>query len=62
MAENPKVTSKFDRSHGKPRTPGRVSHPGGTAPVSGTHKGGYTEHGHQHPREVPYNRGSGEHG
>lgn len=29
--ENPKVTSKFDRMHGKPRTPGQVASPGGTA-------------------------------
>ena len=29
--ENPHVTSKFDRSHGRPREPGHVSAPGGTA-------------------------------
>lgn len=30
MAENPKVTSKFDRMHGQPRTVTPVSSPGGT--------------------------------
>lgn len=38
MAENPKVTSKFDRAHGHPRKPGKVAKPGGYAAVSGTHQ------------------------
>lgn len=36
MAENPKVTSKFDRSHGHPRKAAKVAKPGGAAHVSGT--------------------------
>lgn len=35
--ENPHVTSKFDRDHGEPRTPGKVSHPGGEAQPSFSH-------------------------
>ncbi len=30
------VTSKYDRSHGAPRTPGRINKPGDTAHVKGT--------------------------
>lgn len=29
------VTSKYDRSHGRPRTPGKVQGPGGTASTGG---------------------------
>lgn len=32
---NPKVTSKYDRSQGAPRTPGRITKPGDTATTSG---------------------------
>lgn len=65
MAENPKVTSKFDRMHGHPRVPGHVSKPGGTAspgsaksmPIpnrngpyeTGAKVKGHTEHGHRIP-------------
>jgi hypothetical protein len=52
MRENPKVTSKFDRMHGEPRKPGTVTHPGGVAPVSGSKKSGFTEHGHMLPKDV----------
>ncbi len=52
MRENPKVTSKFDRMHGKPRTPGTVTHPGGTAAPTGTKHSGFTEHGHMLPKDA----------
>jgi hypothetical protein len=29
--DNPPVTSKFDRNHGEPRSPGKVERPGGVA-------------------------------
>lgn len=48
---NPSVTSKFDRNHGKPRTPAKVTHPGGTAPVSGTAQSGHNAGGHRYPHE-----------
>lgn len=38
MRDNPKVTSKFDRSHGKPRAPARITTPGTTASVSGVQR------------------------
>lgn len=38
VRENPHVTSKFDRDHGEPRTPGKVSHPGGTAEPTFAHE------------------------
>lgn len=53
MRENPKVTSKFERDHGMPRTPGKVSHPGGTASPTGSKHAGFTEHGHMLPKELP---------
>lgn len=46
---NPKVTSKFDRDHGKPRHPTPVSHPGAVAPQTGTTVPGHNENGHAYP-------------
>lgn len=57
MAENPHVTSKFDRDHGQPRTPGKVSHPGGTAEPTFAHtrvgpsSSHHDEHGKVHRYE-----------
>lgn len=48
---NPPVTSKFDRDHGMPRKLGKVTHPGGVAPITGTHVPGHNEGGHMYPRE-----------
>lgn len=36
--ENPHVTSKFDRDHGMPRTPGKAEHPGDTAEPTFAHE------------------------
>jgi hypothetical protein len=59
--DNPSVTSKFDRDHGEPRSPGKVGTPGGTAeptfahkrvaPTSVTHAahGKVHHYGHDHP-------------
>lgn len=58
MSENPKVTSKFDRMHGHPRKPGHVTHPGGTAPISGSSAPGHTENGHKHPQEISHGYGA----
>lgn len=52
MQSNPKVTSKFDRMHGQPRTPAKVTHPGGTAAPTGTKHSGFNEHGHMYPHEA----------
>lgn len=38
--ENPRVTSKFDRMQGHPRTPGKVGEPGGTTEPGAGHSGG----------------------
>jgi hypothetical protein len=56
IRDNPKVTSKFDRSHGMPRVPGHVEKIGGVAKPGAARSGGasvsYDEHsGHQMPRE-----------
>lgn len=47
MPDNPKVTSKFDRMHGQPRSVTPVSSPGGTTSPGGGHG---TTRGHT-PRE-----------
>jgi hypothetical protein len=59
MRENPPVTSKFDRDKGKPRTPGKVSHPGGTAKETGSKHPGFMDSGHMLPKEAKM--GHGEH-
>lgn len=77
MAENPKVTSKFDRMHGRSRVPGSVKRPGGVATggaMESTHQGrspresdsriGVT-HGSDHREEAAHRHheyGAGEHG
>lgn len=50
MAEySPPIRSKFDRSHGKGLKAPHMSHPGGTAPVTGTTVAGHTENGAKYP-------------
>jgi len=48
---NPKVQSKFDRSHGHGLKPPHLTQPG-TAPMSGTTVAGHTEAGHRLPTEI----------
>jgi hypothetical protein len=68
--ENPHVTSKFDRDHGEPRSPGKVEHPGGTAEptfaherhapsVAKTHSDGHKQHTYHHGHPA---MGGAEHG
>lgn len=52
MRANPSVTSKFARDHGMPRTPGKVTHPGGIASPTGTKHAGHMESGHMLPKDV----------
>lgn len=52
MRDNPQVTSKFQRDHGMPRAPGKVSHPGGTAAPTGTKHAGHMASGHMLPKDV----------
>jgi hypothetical protein len=58
---NPSVQSKFDRNHGSPRKPAPVTHPGATAPMTGTEVAGHTNAGHQMPREVGHAAGTFSH-
>lgn len=51
---NPTVHSKFDRSHGKGLKAPHLSHPGETAPITGTKVAGHTENGHKLPKHVKY--------
>jgi hypothetical protein len=62
---NPTVHSKFDRSGGKGLKPPHLSHPGETAPVTGTHVAGHNEGGSKYPHEggkKPSPLGKGRHG
>jgi hypothetical protein len=59
MRENPGVSSKGMKYHGKPHTPEKVSHPGQTVPMTGTRVAGHTSDGHRLPREVPYAKDEG---
>ena len=51
VAENPKVHSK-GMQHGKPRTPGSISHPGEQVPLPGPRVGISHEEKHSNPYEV----------
>lgn len=61
VRSNPPVQSKFDKSHGHgvPFTP--VSHPGATAPLTGTKVAGHNENGHKYPTKSTLTLGKGEH-
>lgn len=61
VRSNPPVQSKFDRSHGMGLTPPHLSHPGETAPQSGTKVAGHTENGHKIPYKGTLKLGKGEH-
>lgn len=54
VRDNPAVHSKFDRSRGKGIPAPHISHPGGTAPITGTKVAGHTEHGAKLPKHVKY--------
>jgi hypothetical protein len=57
VGSNPAVHSKFDRSQGKGLRPPHLSHPGETAPLTGTHVAGHNENGHKEP--VKHSHGYG---
>lgn len=54
--ENPRVTSKFDRMHGHPRTPGKVHSPGGEAHPGSGHGGVGMERHHEHDHALHHER------
>lgn len=49
---NPKVQSKFDRSHGKGLKPPHMSLKYATGPITGTKVAGHTVNGAKIPREI----------
>jgi hypothetical protein len=54
---NPAVKSKAS-FHGKGRPAPHLSHPGATAPVTGTHVAGHNENGHKLPVDVTPAKGA----
>lgn len=57
VGSNPTVHSKFDRSQGKGLKAPRLSHPGETAPVTGTHMPGHNPNGHKEPVHTSHGYG-----
>lgn len=51
VKENPRVQSKFDRSHGKGLPAPHLKHPGEVARETGSSHPGHTENGHKIPIE-----------